>query len=530
MPHQFAQLAFTPTVRDVQTENGSRLGYASMDTGTDYNNVLSDYEAEFIRNSDSFYMATVSETGWPYVQHRGGPKGFVKVLDPVTLGFADYSGNRQYISTGNLIKDNRVSLFFMDYANKRRLKLLGRVELIGLDQNTAMDQIEDDHYRARIERGMYIRIEAFDWNCPQHITPRYTQEQVDKQLVKLRSEVTKANLVSDSEPRLTHETGNSVLGDGPLNLVISGIRQVTPKVRAYELSHALGEKLPVVQAGAYLTLPVVLSDGKNTTRSYSISSDPEQRDRYEIAVLREANGKGGSVSVHETYQLGMRLDVAQPINNLPVHRPNRTAILIAGGIGITPLKAMARSFLNRGVSFKLHFAGKSRADMPFIELLEKELGTSLVAYPASEGKRMEIDSIISNAPSDCMFYVCGPQKMINATLSSAELQGINPDYVLFERFEADKRINDQPFQVELFSSKKSVSVAANQTLLDALLQQGIEIPNNCRAGKCRSCVVKVVSGDVDHRDDALSPEDRDQKNLMCPCVSRASSGNITLDL
>ncbi len=529
MPHKFAQLAFTPTVRDVQTENGSRLGYAKMDTGTDYNNVLTDYEAEFIKDSDSFYMATISETGWPYVQHRGGPKGFVKVLDRVTLGFADYSGNRQYISTGNLIKDNRVSLFFMDYANRRRLKLLGRVELIGLDQNTVMDQLEDDDYRARIERGMYIRIEAFDWNCPQHITPRYTQEQVDKELAKLRSEVTETNLVSDSERNLTYEACNSVLGDGALNLVISGIRQLTPKVRAYELSHALGEKLPVIEAGAYLTLPVVLSDGKKTTRSYSISSDPEQRDRYEIAVLREAKGKGGSISVHDTYQLGMRLNVTPPVNNFAIHRTNRVTVLIAGGIGITPLKSMAKSLLNRGVPFKLHFAGKSRETMPFLALLEKELGSSLVAYPANEGKRMEINSIISNAPDDCIFYVCGPQKMINATISSAVLQGIDPDYICFERFEADKRIDDQPFQVELYSSKKSVSVAANQTLLEALLQQGIEIPNNCRAGQCRSCVVKVVSGNVDHRDDALSPEDKEQ-NLMCPCVSRSSSGTITLDL
>ena len=119
MAHKFAQITFTPTVRAIQSEEGSRTAYARFDGGEDHHNRLSAREATFIAARDSFYMATVSETGWPYVQHRGGPAGFVKVLDEHTIGFADYSGNRQYVSTGNLRSDNRVALFFMDYPGGR---------------------------------------------------------------------------------------------------------------------------------------------------------------------------------------------------------------------------------------------------------------------------------------------------------------------------------------------------------------------------------------------------------------------------
>ncbi|MCC7194667.1 MAG: pyridoxamine 5'-phosphate oxidase family protein [Gemmatimonadaceae bacterium] len=179
MPHQFAAIAFTPTVKKVQEELGSRSSYARMERGPGaVNHRLTEAEAGFIAARDSLYMATVSETGWPYVQHRGGPIGFVHVLDERTIGFADFRGNRQYVSVGNLMTDDRVSLFFMDYPNKTRLKLLGRARLVGLDDQAVLSRLAMPDYRARIERGFVITVEAFDWNCPQHITERYTLEEV----------------------------------------------------------------------------------------------------------------------------------------------------------------------------------------------------------------------------------------------------------------------------------------------------------------------------------------------------------------
>ena len=179
MGHRYAKLMFSPAAKALQSQGRSRDTYARMEQGEDYNYLLSDQEAQFIRQRDSLYMASVSESGWPYVQHRGGPPGFIKVLDAATLGFADYRGNRQYISAGNVQSNNRVSLFLMDYPNRRRLKVAGRLEFI--DPNDArLQALLDPNYRARIERGVLIHIAAFDWNCPQHITPRYTDADIDR--------------------------------------------------------------------------------------------------------------------------------------------------------------------------------------------------------------------------------------------------------------------------------------------------------------------------------------------------------------
>lgn len=188
MTHRFADIAFTPTVKQVQTRLGSRKAYARNEEVVEpFNHQMSEAEAQFIAARDSLYMASVGETGWPYIQHRGGPVGFVRVLDAETIGFADFRGNRQYISVGNLLSDDRVSLFFMDYPNRTRLKLLGRVRLIEADEAKLLEQLRVPDYGARIERGMVITVEGYDWNCPQHITPRFTEAQVLSMAAPLRN-------------------------------------------------------------------------------------------------------------------------------------------------------------------------------------------------------------------------------------------------------------------------------------------------------------------------------------------------------
>ena len=190
MTHRYADIAFTPTVKKVQEELGSRAGYARMEAGPDVlNHALGDAEANFIVARNSLYMGTVSETGWPYVQHRGGPSGFVRVLDESTIGFADFRGNRQYVSVGNLLTDDRVSIIFMDYVNKTRLKLFGHVRIVGAEDQATLSRLEASDYRARVERGFLIRVEGFDWNCPQHITQRFTLDEVHAMTAPLRERV-----------------------------------------------------------------------------------------------------------------------------------------------------------------------------------------------------------------------------------------------------------------------------------------------------------------------------------------------------
>ena len=190
MSRAYADLAFTPAVRAMQTRMGSRAVYAAQDRSEDRRDALTEHEAAFIEQRDGFYQATVGETGWPYLQFRGGPAGFLKVLDAKTLAYADFRGNRQYISVGNLQGNERVALFLMDYAAQRRLKLLGRVRLVDAAEDPGlMQRLAMPGYGASVERAFVITVEAWDWNCPQHITPRYTEAEVEAAVQPLRDEL-----------------------------------------------------------------------------------------------------------------------------------------------------------------------------------------------------------------------------------------------------------------------------------------------------------------------------------------------------
>jgi uncharacterized protein len=188
MSRRFSELAFTPRVKAHQKQHNSRAQYQRMEESGPPGDTLGPDEQYFISLRDSFYMASVSETGWPYVQHRGGPKGFVHVIDPKLIAFADLRGNKQYISVGNLEHDARVALFFMDYPNQTRLKILGRVEIHENDAAAPalFESLRTAEPHAVIERAILIHVEAFDWNCPQHITPRYTLEELEPSLAPLR--------------------------------------------------------------------------------------------------------------------------------------------------------------------------------------------------------------------------------------------------------------------------------------------------------------------------------------------------------
>ncbi len=191
MARAFAEITFTPEVRAIQERHGSAKSYGKLlDPAAERGDRLSEAEAAFIAERDGFYQATVSATGWPYVQFRGGPKGFLKALDARTVAYADFRGNRQYLSVGNLATDDRISLILMDYPNRRRLKLWGRARLVDLaDEPALVSRLHDAAYAARPERAIMITVAAFDWNCPQHIPRRLTLEEFQEQLAPLLSEL-----------------------------------------------------------------------------------------------------------------------------------------------------------------------------------------------------------------------------------------------------------------------------------------------------------------------------------------------------
>jgi uncharacterized protein len=186
MAKGFMDIATTPSVKAAQIANGSREFNAEMAARRVFDRF--DEEAvDFIATRDSFYIATVSETGWPYIQHRGGPPGFLKVLDERTLGMADFAGNRQYLTVGNLAASDKAALFLMDYRRRGRMKIFARAEAVDLSLRPDLAaRLATRGYRARIERGLLFRLEAYDWNCSQHITPRYSIAEVEQAVAPLR--------------------------------------------------------------------------------------------------------------------------------------------------------------------------------------------------------------------------------------------------------------------------------------------------------------------------------------------------------
>ena len=188
MPRKFIQIAFTPSVKAFQEQYGSREMYARMEENGPENDTIIPRVEEFIKARDSFYLGTRNENGWPYIQFRGGQQGFLKVIDETTLGFADFAGNCQYLTIGNLAVDDRVFLFLMDYSHQRRLKIWGRAKVI-FDDPHLLKQLEMPDDNAEAQRAVLIKVEAWDWNCPKYIPRKYSQGEVDEIIAPLQARI-----------------------------------------------------------------------------------------------------------------------------------------------------------------------------------------------------------------------------------------------------------------------------------------------------------------------------------------------------
>ena len=268
-----------------------------------------------------------------------------------------------------------------------------------------------------------------------------------------------------------------------------------------------------------------------STRRYSISSSPLRCDAYEIAVLRDDAGHGGSKAAHADYKLGMTLHCGRPGNDFPLHDDERPAVLIAGGIGITPIKAMAQKLCADGRHFELHYAVRSRAEAAYVDDLECKLGVALHVYSADRRHRLDLAQLMKQVAIDTVFYVCGPERLIDAARNAARSAGVADDRIRFERFApAPVAASDRAVTVTLRRSGKRIAVAAGQSILDAALDAGVAAPSGCRSGTCGTCRVRVLEGEPEHRDSALGDAERSPGNWMCICVSRAKGTELTLDL
>ncbi|MGE3957400.1 MAG: 2Fe-2S iron-sulfur cluster-binding protein [Vicinamibacterales bacterium] len=324
---------------------------------------------------------------------------------------------------------------------------------------------------------------------------------------------------------LTRADGHAQL----MTLRVAEIRDEAERVRSFELRDPGGAELPAFDAGAHLQVEVELPDGHAALRRYSLFGDPADRRRYLIAVLLAVEGRGGSRFMHERIKPGSILRVAPPTSGFALAEATHT-VLIAGGIGITAILSLVRTLSRHGRSYELHYAARTPARMAFRQRIEAIAGAKARFYfsHVERPRIIDIDALMAVPKPGTHVYVCGPPELLRAVVARGEAAGWPTAQIHTESFGPTRHGGDNPIEIRLVRAARTVLVAAEESVLDAILNAGVWMPHECRRGTCASCMTRVLAGEPDHRDLCLTPELRDR--YMCPCVSRAHSGHLTLDL
>ena len=317
-----------------------------------------------------------------------------------------------------------------------------------------------------------------------------------------------------------------------LNLKIEKIVQETSNVKSYVLKSQDGSALPAFTAGAHIDVQITLADGSTDKRSYSLASAPTDTSAYTLGVLREADGKGGSAFMHDKLGEGDMVEASNPKNHFPLDPEAENNLLIAGGIGVTPILAMARELSAQEAKFDMHYAARAPEEMAFKAEVEAVCGDNGHLYfdGGDPSKGINLKELLANRPGGLHLFVCGPGGLIEAVRKTASEQGWPENTVHFEVFKPEELdVLDSVLEVIMADSGQTYSVPADQTILDVLLDQGVDIDYDCKMGICGLCAVKVVDGEPDHRDYVLTEDEREDEKLFCPCISRAKGGSITLE-
>ena len=315
-----------------------------------------------------------------------------------------------------------------------------------------------------------------------------------------------------------------------MKLIVTRAEPVAEDIRRIELRSVEGGILPAFTPGAHLKFRLRLPDGHATVREYSLVSAPAERTRYEIAVLREPAGSGGSAAMH-ALAIGDSLEAEGPANEFALADTAREHLLIAGGIGITPILCMARALAARGAPMQLHYAARSPARMAYRDEAAALPGATLYCDEGDPARGMPLDTILGEPGEARHLYVCGPRGLIAGVLERAEAHGWPAAQVHYESFKGAVALSrDRPISLELRASGRTLAVRADQSILDALIEAGLDPLFDCRRGECGMCMTPVLEGTPDHRDHALSAHERAQGKVICTCVSRALTPELVLDL
>lgn len=328
------------------------------------------------------------------------------------------------------------------------------------------------------------------------------------------------------------ESGGAEKAATDVRVRVQHIEALASDIKMFEMVAEDGGELPVFEAGAH----VDVMTGNGLRRSYSLANDPAERNRYVTAILREANGGGGSAWMHDEVKEGDLLTLKPPINNFPLDPTASEHILIAGGIGITPIIAMGHELQRRGANGTLHYCTKSPEETAFLTEVEEVFGKGRVVFHHDGGdpsQGIKLDEVLGERPNGAHLYLCGPAGLIDAARAAA---GHWPQSSIhFELFASAKTdaadAASESFEVELKESAKTVQVPADKSILEAVTEAGVEADSACQQGLCGSCEVKLLGGEADHRDQLMNDEQKAANDKIYICVSRAKSGaKLILDI
>ena len=315
-----------------------------------------------------------------------------------------------------------------------------------------------------------------------------------------------------------------------LNVIIESRTVEAEGICSFVLRDPLGSELPVFTAGAHVDVHV----NAGLIRQYSLSNDPVERKQYRIAVLLEPQSRGGSAGMHSQLEIGQTLTISSPRNHFPLV-PARRSLLLAGGIGITPILSMANTLHSQGADFELHYCGRTQNRMAFLNELANSAFSKHVQVHFDDGEpsqHVDLRAVLSSPESDVHLYVCGPGGFMNHVLDSARQIGWVEQNLHREFFAATPldTSGDGSFEVRLARTGRTCHVPADKSVMDVLLAQGIDLAFSCESGVCGTCLTRVLEGIPDHRDSFLTDAERAANDQFTPCCSRAKTSTLVLDL
>ncbi|WP_221798162.1 PDR/VanB family oxidoreductase [Oceanobacter mangrovi] len=317
--------------------------------------------------------------------------------------------------------------------------------------------------------------------------------------------------------------------DELLTVVVRKREQQAEGVVALELVDPQGNPLPVFEAGAHIDLHL----GDNLVRQYSLCNDPADSSSYRVGVLKDPNSRGGSIAVHDTLHEGVELQISAPRNLFPLAQTNGRSVLIGGGIGVTPMIAMAYALQAAGKPFDLWYCGRSRASCAFVEDLQNSPFADHVHFhfdDENDGKGVDLDAVFAGSDSDAHMYTCGPAGFMEWVMSTAAAKGFADANIHKEFFQVEVETGGEAFEVYAEASDVTVTVGPDESIAQALNRAGMKIKVSCEQGTCGTCLCDVIEGIPDHRDVFLTDEEKEDNDQMTICCSRSKTPRLVLDL